>query len=55
MFIHHYDKAAVISNIAATKKRLQELEEELEHWEKKDNPQWKPAPSLEERVAENLF
>jgi len=55
MFLMHYDKSAVLSNIKATEELLTNLYQELAYWEKKENPDWKPAPSLQTKIAQRLF
>ncbi len=55
MFISHYSKEALLSNIKATEKHLQDLKEELVYWEKKDDPNWKPEETLEVKMMNALY
>lgn len=55
MYLSHYNKEAVLSSIKVAQEHQKLLQAELTYWELKENPDWKPAPTLEEKVATKLF
>jgi len=55
MYVNHYNKAAVLSSIKVAEENMKLLQAELAYWELKENPKWKPEPTLKEKVAANLF